>query len=299
MKQSLKMKLKIKNSILLMLCLMLTCLHISAQDSTKGSPAVLVSYNLENNRIPYLLVRTVLKKGKKSQPLPGQVVKLFIDSAIPENLVSKIYTDNRGKGKSILSSSLKEKWNSSPKHSFIAVLEATSAEEEVSAAVEITKAKIELDTAEDHAISVKVKYLQEGEWIPAADVEIKVGVERLASFLTAGEEETYTTDSTGAVTVQFNKDSIPGDQLGNIILAARVTDNDQFGNLLIEKTVKWGTPSIVNHNFFRQRTLWSTRFRTPIWLLCMASGIIAIVWVTILYLVWQLVRIKREAIPAP
>jgi len=290
------MKLTIKNSILILISLVLIRPHALAQDSLKGLPAVLLSYNLEDNKVPYLFVRSVLKKGKKSEPLPKQVVKLFLDSTSPENLIAKIYTDEKGRGRSILSSSLKDKWSSSPKHSFTAVLEATSAEEEVSSTIEIKKAKIDIDTAEGHAVSVKVHYLKDGEWIPAPDVEVKVGIERLASFLTAGEEETYTTDSTGEVTVTFNKDSIPGDTKGNIVLAARITDNDDYGNLITRKTVSWGKPTIVNHNFFQQRTLWSTRFRTPVWLLFMATGIIVIVWGTILYLVWQLVKIKKAAL---
>jgi hypothetical protein len=64
-------------------------------------------------------------------------------------------------------------------------------------------------------------------------------ISRQASILSAGDEETYTTDSTGTVSAEFKKDSLPGDKQGNIVLAAKVEDNDQYGNLLVEKTVRW------------------------------------------------------------
>jgi hypothetical protein len=88
---------------------------------------------------------------------------------------------------------------------------------------------------------------------------------------------------------------LPGDQKGTIVLAARVEDNDQYGNLLVEKTVSWGTALRPENNFFDQRTLWSTRFRTPFWLLFMAYSIFIGVWGTIIYLVWQIVKIKKLA----
>ena len=83
-------------------------------------------------------------------------------------------------------------------------------------------------------------------------------------ILSAGDEATYTTDSTGEVTAEFKKDSLPGDEKGNIVLAAVVEDNDQYGNLQVEKTVSWGVPFNPDNSFFNQRALWSTRSRTPI-----------------------------------
>jgi hypothetical protein len=118
----------------------------------------------------------------------------------------------------------------------------------------------------------------------------------MGGILPAGDEETYTTDSTGSVTAEFKKDSLPGDEKGNIVLAAKVEDNDLFGNLLVEKKAPWGIATKPDKNFFDQRTLWSTRFRTPIWLLFMAYSIVIGVWGTIIFLVFQIVKIKKLGI---
>jgi hypothetical protein len=91
----------------------------------------------------------------------------------------------------------------------------------------------------------------------------------------------------------FTRDSLPGDTLGNIVIAARIEDNDTYGNLLVEKNVPWGSPTKIDLTFFDKRALWSTAFRAPAWLLFMAYSIAIIVWGTIIYLVFQIVKIKR------
>ncbi len=242
------------------------------------------------------MVQSRIKVGKKFQPLPRQVVQLYLDSNSAENLITKTYTDENGKAKVIIPPALKDKWNNNPKHNFIAVLEATSLEDERTTTLEIAKAKIVMDTSNSEGtrtVNVKVMYFENNDWVPAKDVEMKVGVVRSAGILSAGDEETYTTDSTGTTTVEFKKDSLPGDQQGNIVLVAQVEDNDQYGNLLVEKAVPWGVAVKHEKNFFDQRTLWSTRFRTPIWLLFMAYSIIATVWSVIIYLVFQIIKIKK------
>jgi hypothetical protein len=171
-----------------------------------------------------------------------------------------------------------------------------SAENEITASIEITKAKIEIDTANAdgvRSISVKVIYQDNNNWLPAKDVEMKAGISRNASILSAGDDATYTTDSTGAVSAELKKDSLPGDEKGNIVLAAKVEDNDLYGNLFIEKSAPWGVSFTAEKNFFDQRTLWTTRFRTPFWLLFMAYAIVIGVWGTIIYLVIQIVKINK------
>jgi len=287
---------KITINILLVCCLLGSSLLIVAQDSSKGDPSVKLQYFINNNNIQYLSLETGLKSGKKFQPLPGQVVKLFLDSNSVENLVAKTSTDANGKAKVIIPPSFKEKWNNNPKHNFIAVMETSSPQDEITAELEITKARIVVDTSNNDGIrtvNVKTMFFENNDWVPAKDVEIKVGINRLGGMLPAGDEETYTTDSAGAVSAEFKKDSLPGDQHGNIVLAAKVDDNELYGNLLVEKIVPWGIAVKHNNNFFNQRTLWSTRFRTPWWLLFMAYSIVIGVWGTIIYLILQMIKIKK------
>jgi hypothetical protein len=201
--------------------------------------------------------------------------------------------------KAIIPPALKSLWDVSATHTFIGISEKNKEFDETKAEAPITKTKITIDTLADtetKTIIVKVSSLQNGAWVPAKDVEMKVGVARMGGILPAGDEENYTTDSTGTVTAELKKDSLPGDQQGNIVLTAKVEDNDLYGNLLVEKAVHWGVTTIPQKNFFDQRTLWSTRFRTPLWLLFMAYTIVIGVWGTLIYLIFQIVKIKKLGI---
>src|SRR5205814_343662 len=114
---------------------------------------------------------------------------------------------------------------------------------------------------------------ENNDWAPAKDVEMRIGVKRLGAELKIGDEETYTTDSTGQVAAEFKRDSLPADEKGNLILIAKVEDNDSYGSLSIEKTVPWGV-YFKRENNFGQRALWASRGKAPIWLYAMAYSII-------------------------
>ncbi len=269
---------------------------VFAQKETKTDILVSYRYFVKNNSLPYLLLQTRIKADNKLQTLPGVVLKLFLDQSIPENLIAKVRTDEKGMAKAVLPVSLKEVWDSSATHKFLAVVEATSLEEETTTELEITKAKIVLDTINEEGarkVMAQVLALENGEWIPAKDVEVKIGVRRLGGDMKIGEEESYTTDSLGQLTGEFKIDSLPAeDKKGNIVLVAKTEDNERFGNLSQEKTVPWGAYFERQTNF-NQRSLWATRDKAPIWLLLMACSIIAAVWGVIIYLVFQLFKIKK------
>ena len=86
---------------------------------------------------------------------------------------------------------------------------------------------------------------------------------------------------------------MPGDEKGNLLLVAKVEDNDSYGNLVTERSVPWGTSVKADNSFFDLRTLWTTRFRTPYWLLIIAYSIVIGVWGSIFYLVKQMLRVKK------
>ncbi len=280
--------------LLSLLFILMTNQAVGQEDSVKAKELVKLKYFNDNNTTQYLIVETLLKKGKKTEPRKNKLLQLYLDSNNAENLIAKVTTDKEGNAKSFLPPVLKTAWDAKPTHTFIAV--ENGKEDEVAAELEITKAKMEIDTSSEEgvrSVTVKVMKYQNSEWVPANEVEMKIGVQRLGGILSAGDEESYSTDSSGIIKVEFKKDSLPGDEKGNFLLVAKAEDNDQFGNLLASKTVNWGVALTQSNGFFNQRTLWSTRFKTPIWLLFMAYSIVIGVWGTIIYLIFQIIKIKK------
>jgi hypothetical protein len=268
----------------------------NTQDSTAKQPLLDVNYFSYNNNIPYVQLMARLKQGRKFEPVKGVILKVYLDSVSASLLMTdKAVTDESGKADAAIPPSLQKEWNASAKHKFIAEASGVKEFEGKSAEREITKSRLLIDTAtgsETKNITATFTALENGEWTPVKDAEVKIVIKRMGGNLTVGDEPTYTTDSTGTVTAEFKRDSIPGDANGNIVLIAQVEDNDNYGNLSIEKAAKWGAP-LAYHNTFNERSLFATRDKTPIWLLFMAYFIIGIVWGTLIYLVFQIFKIKK------
>ena len=187
---------------------------------------------------------------------------------------------------------MKDNWDARESHSFYA---STAENKKYGAAdgeLTISKARISIDTADDKNIKGVVTQLKNKEWVPVKGVDVKIGIKRFDSYLPVGDDPSYTTDSLGTVTAEFKKSKMPSDKAGNIILVARMEDNDQFGNITAEKQVPWGT-SYVRTSTYGERTLWSTRLRTPYWLLVLAYSIFFTVWGTLIYLIVLLLKIKK------
>ena len=280
--------------------LLLTAFIISSaahtQDSLAKQPLLDVNYFSYNNNIPYVQVMARLKQGRKFEPVKGVILKVYLDSISPSLLMTeKGVTDETGKADAAMPPSLQKEWNASAKHTFIAEASGVKEFEGEKALMEITKAKLLMDTAtgsETKNITVTLVALENGKWTPVKDADMKIMIKRLGGDLTVGDEANYTTDSSGTVTAEFKRDSIPGDANGNIVLIAKVEDNDNYGNLSLEKTAKWGAP-LAYHSALYERSLFATRDKAPIWLLFMAYFIIGIVWGTLIYLVFQIFKIKK------
>jgi hypothetical protein len=275
--------------------LFLTASVTNAQDSVVKEPTVKLSYYSVNNTIPYLLVKTQFKEGKKYTPAANISVQVNMDGDSTEvNLLGKFTTNENGEAKLILPVSSQSLWNSASQHHFKATASGKNFES-TETELSITKSKISIDTSSDSetkSVTATVSEFKDGGWVPAKDVELKIGISRLNSLLPVGDEETYTTDSSGTVTAEFKKDSMPGDIKGNISLIVKADDNESFGNISAEKIVPWGKYYKYENNF-NKRSLWAAQFRSPIWLLLMAYSIIAGVWGVLIYLVFQIIKIRK------
>jgi hypothetical protein len=291
------MKLLKNKSGLILMTLLFAGIICDAQDSTneKKELQLNVTYYLPQNNVPYLLVTTKTKVERKFIGVKDLKVNVYLNSTSDSDLIQSFQSNATGEERIYIPASFKGVWDAASSFRFIAVAAASKEFEETKGEVQVTKAKIEVDTSradETKNVTVTVKALQNGEWIPAKDVELKIAVKRSIGNLPIGDEETYTTDSTGSVTAEFKRDSLLGDSKGNFILVARTEDNETLGNIFAEKNVTWGVAPTID-NSFNYRSLWATSNKTPVWLLFMAYSIVIGVWGTIIYLVSQLYKIKK------
>ena len=282
-------------SILILGILISVSSMLSAQDSTKNDLLVNVSFHNDNNEMAYVTVQAKTKIKGKFQMVNGAAFQVFLDKDSAGYEIGKLVTDSKGEASAYLQPTLQQQWNSLSQHNFIAVYDGDKNFNPSKTEASFTKARLHIDTGDNKTVTVKIEELKDGNWLPVKSVDIKVGIRRMGGDLAISDKESYSTDSTGTVAATFALDSIQGDKNGNLKLIAKVEDNDSYGNLTLEKTVHWGT-IVKPDNSFNQRSLWATRFKTPIWLLFIAYSILISAWSVIIYLLFQLRKIKNAAL---
>ena len=148
----------------------------------------------------------------------------------------------------------------------------------------------EEDTSRIITATVTEKQLS-GEEKPVANVEVIFGIQRLFGIMPFSDEATVTTDDNGMASFNFPK-KIEGDESGNIVLVARITDNEVYGNVEATAKSKWGVPLAVEKNPF-PRALWEPK--APILLMVVFSIIFGGIWFTYSIVIYQITKIEKKA----
>jgi len=279
-----------------MLLLSLISATVRAQDDEKSPLVVNLSYFTSNNNMQYVAVTAKSKISGKFQPVKGAEVKLYLDkdsSGKPMGFIGKVVTGEKGRAASNIPPALAQLWKSNVNHTFVAVTDKTKLYDATTTELAVAKARITIDTAEDKNLTATFSEYKGNIWVPVKGVDIKLCIKRLGGDLPISDKDSYTTDSTGKVSGEFKRDKLPGDKDGNLILVAKVEDNDTYGNLRVEKPIQWGAKFVAPNDFFSKSALWGSRFHSPIWLVFLAYSIVITVWGILLYLVILLVRIKK------
>lgn len=119
---------------------------------------------------------------------------------------------------------------------------------------------------------------------------LRVQVQRLFKPLKIGEEYNITDDD-GTVVVTI-PEGIPGED-GNLTIEVVLNESDAFGT--VKALVQAPVGSIkVDESKFDQRTMWSPRNKTPLFMLIFPNLLILGVWIIIIYLIINLFKIAKS-----
>lgn len=118
---------------------------------------------------------------------------------------------------------------------------------------------------------------------------LKVQVQRLFKPLLI--KDFNETDENGTVLVSI-PEGIPGVD-GNIAIEVLLNDSDEFGTIKAIVNAPIGT-RIVDESTFDERTMWSPRSKTPLFLLIFPNLLIFGIWGIIIYLITNLFKITKS-----
>lgn len=151
--------------------------------------------------------------------------------------------------------------------------------------------KLELSTGDEIKSITAFVHSTDPANLPFQEVDVSFYIKREFGLMRIGETSNPT-GVDGKVKVVF-PEKIIGDAEGNVILLAKVENSFIYNDAESEVIRKWGDPLVTEDEKFNQRALWGSRDKSPVWLLLLANGIIVGIWGVILYVIYNLFRIKK------
>jgi len=127
------------------------------------------------------------------------------------------------------------------------------------------------------------------EVVPLVGEKINFGVKRYFGELLLNEIG-LKTNNQGVATATFQKD-LPADTLGNVNIIVSL-DSKKYKDISVTEQVKWGVPTVVE-DFYCQSAMWGNRQMAPWWIVALYLGIAGGAWLTILYVVTLILKIKK------
>ena len=272
--------------------LMSMIVYSNAQDE-KIAPRIDLTYYQSGDEAPYVTVRVRKRVERRYEPIAGIPVDVYFNQESDDARMGSSLTNQKGEGKVALPGTLRAAWNNLQEFEFMAVVSSSDTIEESFENIVIKRARLHVladEVEESRTIRVILEEKTEDGWIPVEGADVKVFVKRDFGRLTVGDDF-YVSDEDGAVEAEFAEE-YPGDKEGMLTLGGMIEDHEDYGNVVAYTAMKWGVP-LQNDNSFMGRSLWATRDKTPWWLLIFPNLIILSVWGVIVYLVLQIVRIKK------
>lgn len=126
---------------------------------------------------------------------------------------------------------------------------------------------------------------------PVAGPEIHLYVKRLFALLPVGK--VVATDENGIADIDFPMD-LPGDKNGILGIVARIEKDENYGSAETQAEINWGSSPRKEISDWNNRSLAASREKAPMFLVIASSLAIVIIWGTLLYIIFQLPRIKRS-----
>ncbi len=136
----------------------------------------------------------------------------------------------------------------------------------------------------DSTIILKASATTEKSSVPVTDAEVKLLVKRTFGMLPVDEPKT--TDKEGLATFRVPAD-LKGDSAGMVLVSARFTDEDVFGNAGKDTLLNAGQ-KVIPVSLVAERAMWNNVRKAPVWII-LAYGLgVLIAWGFILLVLMKL-----------
>lgn len=261
---------------------------------SKIDPRISMSYFKSGDDVPTIKIKVKKRVERRYYPVQAVMASVYINKVIDRYKIGDLTTDDNGEGAVQMPENLMDIWHRMDTLEFIAVMAETDSTNSSEENLTIYKSRLSIQASQDSTLTATLEQKSDSGWMHVEGVQVKFFIKTDFGKLFLSDDY-METDEQGSISLAFDK-IINGDKEGKLTIGAMVEDHDDFGNIFEYKLVKWGLPQVEASNPFEERNLWSTRDKTPIWLLLLANAFFISVWGVIIYLVIQLRKLTKAKI---
>jgi hypothetical protein len=267
---------------------------LAKQDSvTVLNPSLNLLYECISSDTVKLTANLSVRKEDGIVVLENAKIQFKAYSGSKEMSLGNVTTDPDGNAVTLISAKPGLPTDRDGKTTYSASFTGTSKYAPASSSVTAKRAKINVTFSQQDSVrNIHLKALQvewNGEEKPLSKQTVNVYIPRLFSLLKIGEAEL---DANGEAFVEFPQ-KLVGDSLGNLLIIAKIEENDLFGTVKGEASVTWGIPKQYYTAEKPSRELWTPV--APIWMIITLIIMLTGVWAHYLYAVFQMIMIKRHS----
>jgi hypothetical protein len=232
---------------------------------------------VENLGVP---VSIYFKKVKEQNPTNGT------------GLIGKLMLNREGEGSFKVPENINKLISGLHEYTFIAKFDGDPLYEDTEEEITVADSKIIITySGEDSIKSAKAVLMgwKDSAYVPVPEADLKLGIKRTFCLFYFGEEGAVT-DSSGKISGNLPLD-MPGSFDSTITIVAQLNENESFGTVEFSKKVPW---LVVPERLPEMgRALWATADNAPLVLVFSSLTIITIIWGTIFYMVYLLIKVRK------
>lgn len=264
---------------------------IYAQKIKKSKARINVEYVKIMDGEVYFDIKESARVNKKTVKISGIEISIVNKLDDDKKALGKITTNMNGEGRFKLKNLSKIKPDSSNTYNVQFFFKGNESFKKAKKNISFKNANIKAKVLTKDSINyMTAKLIDVNTNSPIVDESLTVQVQRLFRPLRIGEEFNLT-DEDGTILVPIDND-IPGVD-GNLTFEVVLLESDDYGTVKAMVTSNIGVP-IIDESTFDQRTMWSPRNKTPIFLLIFPNLLIIGVWGLIIYLIMNLFKLSKS-----
>ncbi|MGB5817965.1 MAG: hypothetical protein WBG90_00675 [Saonia sp.] len=265
--------------------------NIAAQNVKKNRVRLKADYvKIMDNEV-FLKIKASSKIENRNMDVPHIDLTVYNEFDGEEIELGNTTTNRKGESKFVLSNLDKMEPDTTNTYTIVVSFEGNESYKRASRSVSFKNADIKAKLITKDSINyVTATLMDTGSDSLVVGESLNVQVQRLFGPLKIGEEFNNT-DENGTILVPV-EEGIPGID-GNLTIEVVLNDHDEYGTVKALIDAPIGTP-IVEESTFDQRTMWSPRNKTPLFMLVFTNLLIFGIWGFIAYLITNLFRIAKS-----